>query len=776
MTLGLAAGLVLAYPEIRAIWTPEQDWSRLSGVTGTVTVILYALLLLAGLMLSLISIWRGEMPGPLAKQVRRFPGLRWLAALLIAGFIAWTYLFSPWQAALSGPWTQFLFALVAAGTLSRLFEPGEAFSFRLKDWTLATCLFLYPRMVQEVRVIYPNPWLSRAVIAGGALALLAVIAVLYGLPGQRLRARLIKGRAWMGRWAAPLAGLLLLAPFLYRYALGAGGYILYPNIRFAVLLIALYAAGFLLSAEADGLVSLRRLALCAGVLVLVSAVTRSLLLVVDDPFSLSWSEGNRFYDYSLVFGNSLYNHPGRIINPYNTPGRYGLWGVLFLWRGLPIWAHRLWNVVLLTAPSLILGWAFTRKLQPAFLRQAMFLWIAAFFIILAPLHPPFMIVAIIVALFAFHPSPYVRGAALVAASLYAGVSRWTWVFAPGVWGALTDLLLYYPSRGGNWLRRLLPTAAMALLGALPGFLLNIGNFLGYSTGDITTARQPLLWYRLLPNPTLGPGIVLLTVLTTAPLIALLIYMQVSRRWRWDLFQTLAVWGSICAFLGAGLVISTKIGGGGDLHNLDMFIATLFFAAVLGLAGASRPLDAGRWPALALALLSLLLLMPVYQFTPFYGSAAYHPWLDLPAQEDMDATLGKIRAAVDQYSRQGEVLFMDQRQLLTFGYVEPIPFVAEYEKKYMMDQALASNQAYFRPYYADLAARRFKLIVTEPLKVNLKGQSGVFSEENDLWVTWVSAPTLCFYEPIMTDKSVGVQMLVPRENPMGCEKYFGQVDP
>jgi len=55
----------------------------------------------------------------------------------------------------------------------------------------------------------------------------------------------------------------------------------------------------------------------------------------------------------------------------------------------------------------------------------------------------------------------------VAASLYAGFSRWTWVFAPGAWGALTDLLLYYPQRKGHWFKRLLPTALMALLGALP---------------------------------------------------------------------------------------------------------------------------------------------------------------------------------------------------------------------------------------------------------------------------------------------------------------------
>jgi hypothetical protein len=89
---------------------------------------------------------------------------------------------------------------------------------------------------------------------------------------------------------------------------------------------------------------------------------------------------------------------------------------------------------------------------------------------------------------------------------------------------------------------------------------------------------------------------------------------------------------------------------------------------------------------------------------------------------------------------------------------------------MMDQAMASNESYFRPYYQDLADQRFSLIVTEPLKVGLKN-TGVFSEENDLWVKWVSEPTLCFYEPVVTDKAVGVQMLVPRKDITGCEKYL-----
>jgi hypothetical protein len=50
--------------------------------------------------------------------------------------------------------------------------------------------------------------------------------------------------------------------------------------------------------------------------------------------------------------------------------------------------------------------------------------------------------------------------------------------------------------------------------------------------------------------------------------------------------------------------------------------------------------------------------------------------------------------------QGRVLFMDQRQLLTFGYVEDVPLVPEYEKKVLMNAAMGADANYFAPFYAD----------------------------------------------------------------------------
>jgi hypothetical protein len=69
---------------------------------------------------------------------------------------------------------------------------------------------------------------------------------------------------------------------------------------------------------------------------------------------------------------------------------------------------------------------------------------------------------------------------------------------------------------------------------------------------------------------------------------------------------------------------------------------------------------------------------------------------LPPDEIVDYSLQTIRDEVALAQEKGEVLFMDQRQLLTFGYIERIPFVPEYEKKVLMNEALRSNGKYFAP--------------------------------------------------------------------------------
>ncbi len=94
-------------------------------------------------------------------------------------------------------------------------------------------------------------------------------------------------------------------------------------------------------------------------------------------------------------------------------------------------------------------------------------------------------------------------------------------------------------------------------------------------------------------------------------------------------------------------------------------------------------------------------------------------------------------------------------------------VTEYEKKYVMDRAMAENAAFFERFYSDLAKRRFSLIITDPLYTREKSQDAIFSEESNAWTHWVAKPLLCYYQPLKTFKEVGVQLLVPKPNPVNC---------
>jgi len=137
---------------------------------------------------------------------------------------------------------------------------------------------------------------------------------------------------------------------------------------------------------------------------------------------------------------------------------------------------------------------------------------------------------------------------------------------------------------------------------------------------------------------------------------------------------------------------------------------------------------------------------------------------LPSQDLAEQYIEDIQHTVDVASLQGEVLFIDQRQLLTFGYIKNVNLVPDYEKKYMMDQAMAGNAPYFVQFYRDLASHRFSLIISDPLFLVEQGGDYSFGEENDAYVKWVSRPLLCYYEIKDTLTEVRVQYLVPRQGP------------
>jgi hypothetical protein len=545
------------------------------------------------------------------------------------------------------------------------------------------------------------------------------------------------------------------------------------------------------------------------------SIAVSLKNVTDYPFSLGWSEGNRLWDYSVLFGRERYLYPPeKDIPVYLDFGRQFVGGLPFLIPGITISAARFWVGLTLIIPYLLLGLALFRMLaKDKWTWFAAVLWVFLF-LKQGPIHPPLVLSAALVAL-AWRTSLWVAVPLMIGAGFFAQASRFTWMFAPAIWIFMLEFATASFSNREHAARIWKRSIALGFSGLFGGVLLpwlvsatTVPRIspaepvvsatepaavpMGFALFDFIIDRlgdQPLLWYRLLPNSTYGHGILFALLLAVGPLLAVLIYLSVKNIWRLERLQRLALALPLLAFLGVGLVVSTKIGGGGDLHNMDMFLIGLLFAGALAFynGGLDWLKNPQIIPPVMKAIIGFSLVIAIT--TPMlsmssnnYGDRA--SWLMVltdapseaalgmqPAREEVDDAIQLIQEEVDNAKVRGEVLFMDQRQLLTFGYIKDVPLVPEYEKKRLMDEALSGNPRYFEPFYADLAAQRFSLIVSEPLRTPIQDSSYRFGEENNAWVTWVAGPVLCYYEPLVTLRVFRLQLLIPNENTDNCESVL-----
>jgi hypothetical protein len=227
--------------------------------------------------------------------------------------------------------------------------------------------------------------------------------------------------------------------------------------------------------------------------------------------------------------------------------------------------------------------------------------------------------------------------------------------------------------------------------------------------------------------------------------------------------------------------------------MDMFIIGLMFAAAIAWRnGAFKWIDeihaAPAWiQFMVIALIVIPGYKPVIHMTPISINADIqtvatladivedplpNPLPDtLPSEPDTAKALESLRREVAKASERGDVLFMDQRQLLTFGYIKNVPLVPEYDKKVLINEAMSANAQYFASFYQDLAEQRFALIITSPVNRRLDKTEGHFGEENNAWVRWVTTPLLCYYEPLDRLKRVDIDLLVPRKDIVDCDEVL-----
>lgn len=554
---------------------------------------------------------------------------------------------------------------------------------------------------------------------------------------------------------------------------------------------------------------LASLILTAGVF----TIAVSLQNVTDYPFSLAWSEGNRIWDYSIMFGRERYNIAAdQDIFVLLDPGRQFVGGIPFLIPNISIAGVRLWLGLTLIIPYFFVGLAaFIVADKDTRLWLLMMVWVFLF-LRQGPIHTP-LVLAAAITVFAWRKPLWIAIPLVIYAGFFAQSSRYIWLFAPGLWIGMMELAGASLRDGkldrAHWVRAITLGASGVFGGyLLPKLLPVLNQFNATNTStpaiDIVeqisgsgvtaefvaedVANQPYLWYRLLPNPTYGTGILLGLVIAVLPVIVFLVWLALSKKWTLNIWQKLAIVGPLLAFLAVGLVASTKIGGGGDLHNMDMFLIGVAFTVFIAwLNGAKEAVLGGEMPVsmrfVLIAALVIPAIVPWRQLRSFsYGDEieSIKVLTDTPDKKAFDmlpdsatinTALEEIQAEVDYAKEFGDILFIDQRQLLTFNYIQGVTLIPEYEKKMLMNEALSGHADYFSGFYQNLASQRFSLIITEPLRTPVKDNTYEFGEENNAWVKWVSIPVLCYYEEIQTYKEVNLMLLVPRPVPDDCSQYM-----
>ncbi|MCB0103150.1 MAG: hypothetical protein KDD74_13975, partial [Anaerolineales bacterium] len=275
----------------------------------------------------------------------------------------------------------------------------------------------------------------------------------------------------------------------------------------------------------------------------------------------------------------------------------------------------------------------------------------------------------------------------------------------------------------------------------------------------------LIWSRLLPNETFPMGILPGIVLVSAPIFVALYQMLRGKTASLHVFRWLVLLTMLFVLFAGGAVVSTKIGGGGDLHNMDAYLVLLAVVVTAFWGNQARDESDAKpmWGEVSWGAMSAAVLIPLGFAIHNIG---FYPSFDkLIAEKDVQALQESLQGG-------GEILFITERQLLTFDSVHGVTLVPEYEQSELMEMAMSRNRPYLETFYADLHDRRFALIVAEDQKFTEQKQ-GAFVEENVAWVRYIGAPLLCNYKPVVTLVSNNLQVFEPRPKQVQCKDPFAE---
>jgi hypothetical protein len=479
------------------------------------------------------------------------------------------------------------------------------------------------------------------------------------------------------------------------------------------------------------------------------------------PLSYDWSESSRFYDASRFFSRLVYGR--KLALPVLDPSRALLQSFAYLIPALPIWAHRLWRTVLWFGMAFFAGFFLVRrlKLDNRWLAFGLIVWFMAY-TFLCPVYFHLMLIPLII-LAGFDKNHLWRSVLIVAlASIWAGISRVNWFPAAGIFAVI--LYILEVPRGSRkfwaywgWPVLFVFTSLAVAFGAQAVYMLISGN---PPQAFTTSFNSPLYFYRLLPSDVYGIGVIAHLLIAGLPLLGAVLFSLWRKAKQWWGLRHLALASILLVLMAAGLVVSTKIGGGNNLHNLDLFLVSLLIITLYVVFNRYQQ----DWPdgsprsRRKTILLAFTALIP---FFIFVGRLSPVRPLNVARAK---ADVAELQALINETRAEGgEVLFIQNRQLLAHKLIDEVDLVPEYDTVFLMEMAMSNNTAYLEQFHQDLENHRFRIIVTEPMYPKiLLTSSHLFTEEHNIWTEEVSLPLLEAYQIVLDFPGDNLIVLMPRE--------------
>ncbi|PKO14182.1 MAG: hypothetical protein CVU39_15425 [Chloroflexi bacterium HGW-Chloroflexi-10] len=453
--------------------------------------------------------------------------------------------------------------------------------------------------------------------------------------------------------------------------------------------------------------------------------------ISNSPFTLAWSEGSFIYMASAIFDKRIYGVDLPL--PYIMSTRHLLESIPFLFKGIPIWIHRLWLVILSLGSAGLLGIIITKKIPDLsrINRFALSLWVVLFVYQGAVYYN--ILLSVVILIWGYEKNNFRKSFIfMILASIFGGLNRINWAFTPPILFFIVwiidhpEVLVGVKAQGLYLLKLALWGLSGAIMGIGALFLYYIGLG-GYTLATfIERMSATSVWYRLFPSSTFSLGVLAATILTVI-FCWIILFTEYSKFIQLPGFQKFLLLSmNLVLFLGS-IMVSVKIGGGADLHNMDAFLISTLFTFLFSLDWDKVQNFSFKSSSLLILPMFILMLVPVgwriFAISPIHIRTVEQD------QNELEILKGTIKNITDECS--SPPLFIWQRQLITFGHIDNVEVIGDYELVDLIEMAMAENRPYLRQFANDIENLKFSLVVLDPVPENF-GRGKSFTEENSLW--------------------------------------------